>query len=319
MPPEPHSIVRLARPITGPGVTRTAASIMLGVMVSTARDSAGWTQKFLAGRAHVSTPTVCRLETAEAKVEPRTVEQIIQVLPIDASERETMIVLLERSTEPEWFQQRFADVTPDYLQRLLGMESMAVHLVTYDVRLVCGLLQTHQYTEAVIRTGLHLNEQNGDELELRLQQRLERQRRVLDQPDPPQCTFLMDESVLRRRVGPDDVMREQMQFLREAADRPRVSIRFVPLDRPLAGNEASMAGSMAELKFGRGGLPDFIYTEGYLKADYLSKPVQTARDRTQKIMEFERHQQLLLRLQGEACASLTESRKLLDDAIRWFR
>ncbi|MEU8955019.1 helix-turn-helix transcriptional regulator [Streptomyces sp. NPDC048518] len=319
MSSEPDSIVRLARPVTGPAVTKTAATIMLGVMVSKARDRTGWTQKMLATRANISNATVCRLETAEAKVERRTVEQIMQALPLEASERATMLELLRRSTEPEWFQHRYSDVTQDYMQRLLGLESMALSLVTYDVRLVCGLLQTRRYTEAVIRTGLHLSEQNGDELELRLQQRLERQKRVLNQPDPPQCTFLMDESVLRRRVGPDDVMGEQMQSLREAADRPGISIRFVLLDHPLAGNEAAMAGSMAELRFGRGGLPDFIYTEGYLKAEYLSKPVQTARDRKQKIEEFERHQQLLLRLQGEACASPTESRRLLDNAIKRYQ
>ncbi len=148
-------------------------------------------------------------------------------------------------------------------------------------------------------------------MELRLAQRVERQERVLGHADPPQCIVLQDESVLRRRVGPDEVMRAQMVHMRELADLPHVVIRFVLLDGMIAGNEASMAGSMASLQFGRGSLPDMVYAEGYGKADYFSKPVRSPEERakpwSQKDNDYERHLQLLLRIQGEACASPREA------------
>lgn len=319
---EPNPIIRLARPTAGPETTKTAANIMLGLIVKEQREAAGLTQKGLAKEILVSNSTVSRLENAETTPERRTVESVIRFLQIDESTRETMMLLFARALEPEWYQHRYSDVTPDYLRRLLGLESMAIALTTYDVRLVSGLLQTPAYASRIIRTGLHLSEWNGPEAQLRLTQRIERQERVLGQPDPPRCVFLMDESVLMRRVGPDDVMHGQMVHLRGLADLPHITIRFVLLDRMIAGNEASMAGSMAQLQFGRGGLPDMVYAEGYRKADYFTRPGRSTGDEAKpgatRENDYERHLQLLLRIQGEACASPTRSRLLLDEAVKRF-
>ncbi|MER6573065.1 helix-turn-helix transcriptional regulator [Streptomyces sp. NPDC001093] len=319
---DPNPIIRLARPTAGPETTKTAANIMLGLIVKEQREAAGLTQTKLAREILVSNSTVSRLENAETTPERRTVEAVIQCLQMDEPTRQTMMLLLARALEPEWYQHRYSDVTPDYLKRLLGLESMAIALTTYDVRLVSGLLQTSAYASRIIRTGLHLSEWDGSEAELRLAQRIERQERVLSQPEPPRCVFLMDESILMRRVGPDSVMREQMVHLRELADLPHITIRFVLLDRMIAGNEASMAGSMAQLQFGRGGLPDMVYAEGYGKADYFTRPARSAEERAKpwatRENDYERHLQLLLRIQGEACASPTRSRRLLDEAIKRF-
>jgi transcriptional regulator with XRE-family HTH domain len=308
--------------MAGPDTTKTAATIMLGLSVKELRDGAGLSQKQLAKMILVSTPTVSRLETGEGTPQRRTVEAVAKALKVDTDTYELLTVLAARAEEPEWFQHRFNDITPGYLKRLLGLESMAINLTLYDVRLVSGLLQTPEYAACIIRTGLHRREWDGPKMELRLAQRVERQQRVLEQADPPQCIFLMDESVLRRRVGPDDVMCAQMIHMRELADLPHVVIRFVLLDEMIAGNEASMAGSMAQLQFGRGGLPDLVYAEGYGKADYFSKPIRSPEERarpwSQKDNDYERHLQLLLRIQGEACASPARSRRMLDEAIKRF-
>ncbi|MFE3473819.1 helix-turn-helix transcriptional regulator [Streptomyces bacillaris] len=323
MSPEPIPINRVARRIAGPGATKTAAMIMLGLMVSDLRESAGQTQKELAQGTHVSNSTISRLEKAEVPPEPRTVEGVITHLELGGPESDELRMLLSRALEPEWFQHQFTDVTPKYLRRLLGLESMAIFLTTYDVRLVAGLLQTPAYASCVIRTGLHITEWNSPEMAMRLALRAERQERVLHQSDPPHCVFLMDESVLYRRVGPNDVMREQMEHLLQIARfNPLITIRFVLLDRMIAGNEASMAGGMAHLQFGLGGLPDCVYVEGYSKADYHHAPESSPEERRKpwptKENEFERHLQLLLRIAGEACASPAESRRMLEDAVARF-
>ncbi|MDT9684630.1 Scr1 family TA system antitoxin-like transcriptional regulator [Streptomyces sp. TRM76323] len=322
MSPDPIPINRRARRIAGPDGTNTAALVMLGLAAKDLRDEAGLTQTALAKAIHVSNSTISRLEKAETAPERRTVESVLNHLRPSPAKRAEIETLLSRALEPEWFQHRFSDCTPDYLRRLLGLESMAIHLTTYDVRLVSGLLQTPAYTRCVILTGLHLREWDSPEVELRLTQRMERQKRVFEQPDPPRCIFLMDESVLLRRVGPDEVMREQMSHLRALADLPHITIRFVLLDRMIAGNAGTMAGSMTHLVFGRGGLPDFVYVEGYEKADYYSKPALSAEERAKpwptKENEFERHLQLLLRLQGEACASPAKSRLMLDEAVKRY-
>ncbi|MBM9624657.1 helix-turn-helix domain-containing protein [Streptomyces zhihengii] len=324
MSADPIPINRLARPAAGPDTTKTAATIMLGLAIKDLRIEADLSQTQLAKAILVSTPTVSRLETGEGTPQRRTIEAAAKALKVNDTTYDLLKVLAARAEEPEWFQHRFNDITPGYLKRLLGLESMAISLTAYDVRLVSGLLQIPEYAACLIRTGLHRSEWDDGKLELRLAQRVERQERVLGQAEPPMSVFLMDESVLRRRVGSDEVMRAQMARMRELADLPYVVIRFVLLDALIAGNEASMAGSMAQLQFGRGGLPDLVYSEGYGKADYFSKPVRTRDSQEQvkssshKDRDYERHLQLLLRIQGEACASPERSRRMLEQAIKHF-
>ncbi|MFD3356286.1 helix-turn-helix domain-containing protein [Streptomyces fradiae] len=321
---EPIPIIRRPRRVAGSGGSSTAALIMLGLAAKELRERAGLTQTALAKAIHVSNSTICRLEAARAENPPerRTVEAVLGHLRASPEKRAEMLSLLSRALEPEWYQHRYSDCTPDHLRRLLGLESMAISLTTYEARLVPGLLQSPGYTRCVVLTGLHLREWDSPEVESRLAQRRERQARVLGQDDPPRCVFLMDESVLYRRVGADEVMREQMEHLRELAAHPHITLRFVLLDRMIAGNAGTMAGSMTHLVFGRGSLPDLVYVEGYEKADYHSKPARSAEERARpwpvKENEFERHLQLLLRLQGEACASPAKSRLMLDDAVRRY-
>ncbi|MFI6893582.1 helix-turn-helix domain-containing protein [Streptomyces sp. NPDC050256] len=322
MSPDPIPINRPARQTAGPDATKTAANIMLGLAVKDLRDAAGLTQTALAKASHVSNSTISRLENAETTPERRTVEAVMTHLNLGGAARERLMMLLSRAVEPEWFQNRFGDFTAEYLRRLLGLESMAVGLTTYDVRLVSGLLQTPEYASCIIRTGLHISEWDSPEMRMRVALRQERQERVFNQADPPRCVVLMDESVLLRRVGPDEVMLGQMLHLLEIADRPLLTVRFVLLDRLIAGNAAAMAGGMAHLQFGRGGLPDLVYVEGYGKADYYTKPTQSAEERAKpwptKDNEFERHLQLLLRIQGEACASPAASRRMLEAAVKRY-
>jgi Domain of unknown function (DUF5753) len=59
--------------------------------------------------------------------------------------------------------------------------------------------------------------------------RIKRQE-VLDREPGLQLTVVLDESVLKRRVGDDLVMYEQLQRLVHAADRPNVTLHILPLD-----------------------------------------------------------------------------------------
>jgi Domain of unknown function (DUF5753) len=52
---------------------------------------------------------------------------------------------------------------------------------------------------------------------------------VLDRDPQPQLSVVLDESVLKRLVGDELVMREQLQRLAHEADRPNVTLRILPL------------------------------------------------------------------------------------------
>jgi hypothetical protein len=56
-----------------------------------------------------------------------------------------------------------------------------------------------------------------------------RRQQVLDR-EGLQLSIVLDESVLKRRIGSDAVMYEQLQQLVREADRPNLTLRILPLD-----------------------------------------------------------------------------------------
>ena len=55
-----------------------------------------------------------------------------------------------------------------------------------------------------------------------------RRQQVLDRE--PQLSVVLDESVLKRRIGDELVMYEQLQRLAREADRPNLTLQVLPLD-----------------------------------------------------------------------------------------
>ncbi|PCG88012.1 transcriptional regulator [Streptomyces sp. WZ.A104] len=284
--------------------TPTAAAIMLGVDLRRLRG--GMPAKVAAKAIDASVSKISRLERAESPPDIRDVLTLADRYGVDLETRAALERLTIRAKEPEWFQPHFNDCTAQWLRRLFGLESLATDLMNYESGVVPGLLQTSEYAREVIRTGLHGCEHA--EVDRRVELREERQRRVFGQACPPRATFLMDEAVLRRRAGSDQVMAGQMWKLLEMSDLPHVSIRFVLEDAAIAANAASAgSGSMTHLKFGLGGPPEMVYLEGYEEASYRTKED-----------DLERHVQLLLRLSAEAAASRAESRRMLIEAFKRF-
>src|SRR5260370_14986048 len=60
--------------------------------------------------------------------------------------------------------------------------------------------------------------------------RVRMQRQQVLNRDGLQLSVVLDESVLKRRIGDDLVMYEQLQRLAEEADRPNLTLQILPLD-----------------------------------------------------------------------------------------
>ncbi|WTO36554.1 helix-turn-helix transcriptional regulator [Streptomyces achromogenes] len=97
---------------------------------------------------------------------------------------------------------------------------------SYSSWLVPGVIQTRQYTTAVLRA---IQRRRGlvDDVGDAVTARLERQR-VLCEGDR-RFAFLVEESVVRSGIGGPDVMTEQLRHLVAVASRPNVSLGVVPM------------------------------------------------------------------------------------------
>ncbi|MFJ6704715.1 MULTISPECIES: Scr1 family TA system antitoxin-like transcriptional regulator [unclassified Streptomyces] len=122
----------------------------------------------------------------------------------------------------DWYQQV---EHPDWFQRWVEMEAQAIALSTYHVMVVPGLLQTPEYTWALLSRRA-----SGDRLEQRVAARLSRQPRYFTE-DGPTYVVVMDESCLRHAVGGPAVMRDQCAHLLRAGQLPNIRIQVAPADR----------------------------------------------------------------------------------------
>ncbi|MFF3733006.1 helix-turn-helix domain-containing protein [Streptomyces sp. NPDC002476] len=166
-----------------------------------------------------------------------------------------LIGLVLRSQLPTWFQ--------PYAE----MESRAAYISTYQAQLVYGLLQTGDYAQAVLATGM------PDDLEGLVAARLERQR-ILERERPPLTWVVLDEAVLHRPIGGREVMRKQLQRLLDLADHRWMRIQVLPF---AAGEHASLAGSFNLLRFDDD--PDIVYTEDVISGHMTASP-DTIREAT---------------------------------------
>jgi hypothetical protein len=223
------------------------------------RERAGW-------EIRASESKISRMELGRVPFKERDVADLLTLYGVaDDDDRNALLRLARQASAPGWWQQ-FGDVVPSWFLSYLGLEESASLIRTYEVQFVPGLLQTADYARAVIQLGHH--DKDDAEIEKRTELRRHRQN-VLRRSAPPQLWAVIDEAVLRRRVGTRAVMREQVESLIEATRLAHVRLQVIPFD---AGGHAPAGCPFAILRFPERGLPDVVYVEQLTSAVYLDKP-----------------------------------------------
>lgn len=113
------------------------------------------------------------------------------------------------------------DHAPVWFRDWLVIEREATLIRWFEPLIVPGLLQSEDYTRAII-AGARLV--GGQEIEQRVASRMER-RRILEQSRPPNLITVIDEGVLRRCVGNPAIMAAQCEHLLEQMTVPSISAK----------------------------------------------------------------------------------------------
>jgi hypothetical protein len=204
------------------------------------------------------------MELGRVPFKERDVADLLSLYRVDDQDRLRLLDLARRANAPGWWH-GFGDVVPPWFLSYLGLEEAASLIRTYEVHFVPGLLQTPDYTRAVIQLG-HAHA-SAAEIDRRTELR-QRRREVLRRPSPPHLWAVIDEAVLRRPVGDEDVMRAQIEALIEASQLPNVRLQVVPFR---AGGVAPDGCPFVILRFAEPALPDVVYVEQLTSAMYLDK------------------------------------------------
>ncbi|MEV4640653.1 helix-turn-helix transcriptional regulator [Actinoplanes sp. NPDC049548] len=246
---------------TGPAALR----IRLGAQLRRLRKDRQITREAAGWEIRASESKISRMELGRVPFKERDVADLLTFYGVPSPDRDDLLALARQANAPGWWQE-YADVAPPWFLSYLGLEEAASLIRSYEVHFVPGLLQTGDYARAVITHG-HADA-SEEEIERRIALRQGRQR-VLHRADPPQVWAVLDEGVLRRRIGGRGVMRDQIRALIEAAHLPHVHIQIVPFH---ATTHAAAGLPFAILRFAETELSDLVYVEQLSTALYLDKP-----------------------------------------------
>lgn len=218
----------------------TVPQRVLAAALERHRDNAGLTRDDVARELEWSAMKPYRIETARVSVSPGDIRELALLYKLDDAATEQLVTLARQAKRPGWWK-GMAEALPSGFSVHLELESTARGIRTFAEQFVPGLWQTEGYARAVL--GARSVTSAPEQIERQVTVRLRRQQvLVRDDPPPPEMWTVLDEAVIRRVVGSRDVMRAQLERLREASSGPWVTLQVLPFS---AGAHMAAYGSFS--------------------------------------------------------------------------
>lgn len=192
----------------------------LGAQLREIRKSRGMSMQQVADRLGWSESKVSRLETGQRPLSSEEVSGFLAILDVTGPDRDKLMAMARTPDEPSWLE-TFRRGLPGDSITLATYEAEAVKLTNWSPLLVPGMLQTMEYGRAFMLADGIPEHEIGD----RLMARQHRQQ-VLDRVE---YTAYIDETVLRRPIGDERVMRSQLRHLLDMGEQGS-TIRLVPVN-----------------------------------------------------------------------------------------
>lgn len=220
------------------------------------RKEKGMTQEQVARNLEWSASKVIRVEGGHSSITRVDLEALLRQYGLTSESQHERLQSLNRGARASgWWDAYRGDVPTPYLN-YVGYEAGAATIKQFPGTVVPGLLQTAGYAEALTAISVE-PVKVAPVVRLRVQRQAELARR---QP-PPRQFYVLDEAVIRRRVGigrDPAIMPEQLLHIADqAADDERITVRVIPFG---AGEHVGLSGPFTLLEFD-GGLPDILYLD----------------------------------------------------------
>jgi transcriptional regulator with XRE-family HTH domain len=212
----------------------------------------------------VRQPWISRIETGTRGIQIKDLKHLLDVYEVAAGEYRDKLLTLAREARQRGWWHAYRDVLPPRYAEYIGLEAEATEILKFEALSVPGLLQTEDYARSMMLDGF--TEITEGEIERRIEVRMARQS-ILTGERPPRLWVVVDEAVLRRRVGSRTVMRDQLDHVIEVAKLPKVTIQVIPFD---SGAHPGTAGSFTIIRFAEAADP-IPYIETIAGDLYLEK------------------------------------------------
>ncbi|MET8950631.1 helix-turn-helix domain-containing protein [Streptomyces sp. NPDC004393] len=244
-------------------VNPTVRRRRLGQELRKLRELKGMTAEEVAERLLVSQSKISRLENGRRSISQRDVRDLCGVYEVEDQRVVDSLMEMARDSRQQGWWHAFGDIPYSVY---IGLETDAESLRVYEPQVITGLLQTRSYAEALIQGALP--ETSAADIEKRVQVRMRRQDRIAAENNPLRLWVVLDEAALRRVVGNNHVMREQLEHLGELSHLPHVTVQVLPFE---AGAHPGLNGQYAILEFSDAADSSVVYLEGVTSDLYLEK------------------------------------------------
>lgn len=215
----------------------------LGQILRQMRERKGLTLKEVAEYLQRNLATVGRCEQGIYPIRGKDAEAMLDLYGVsDERQREVVLQLAGEVWQTGWWDQYAKDnvwgSTIDYV----WLENRSHELRIFSMTTIPGILQTEAYARALIE----VSDRRASRLEIErwVELRMTRQQ-VLSREDSVRLSVVLDEAVVRRKVGGAEIMASQVRHLLAMAQRDNVDIRILSFD---VGAHASPNGPFTVLK-----------------------------------------------------------------------
>ncbi|CAM02937.1 helix-turn-helix protein [Saccharopolyspora erythraea NRRL 2338] len=232
----------------------------LGEELRGLREASGLSLADVAKRIDASASKLSRLETGRRAIAVEDVAALLAIYGVNGTQRRELLALAREAQRRGWWQRD----RPGFAERqrtLVSLEAKADRIVNFEGMVIPGLLQTGEYTRALLAARGELGD---EEIERRMVVRL-RRHAVLRGEFAPRLLAVVDELALHRIVGGRDVLRRQLEHLVESTLRPNISVRVVPN----IGTPAASAKAFQILE--RAGAPTVVFLENLGSSLFLEE------------------------------------------------
>ncbi|MEW1840590.1 helix-turn-helix transcriptional regulator [Nonomuraea angiospora] len=190
-----------------------SAAARFGYELRKARDAAGFTQGQLGQRMGYHANAIGMVERGERAPKAEFARLAEEHLGLEPDKLTQFLPIGSRETI-------FKTLGP-----WLEIEAGARELWTWEPTMVPGLLQTPEYTRAIVegKPGV-----TSEKIEAAVRDRMAR-KEIFRRANPPLLYAVLDESILYRPIGSEGVVRAQLNYLIEVAHSP-ITIQILPFD-----------------------------------------------------------------------------------------
>lgn len=251
------------RPVSTVRLRRLAAELLR------LRTAAGLTQEEVSEQTGIHRTTLTLIERAQRRPQRSNLMRLLDLYEVPEPLRSELLTLRKDASQADAWMRRFKGELPAELGQYLEFEAEARVLRSIEPLYIPGLFQTEDYARAAIR-GV-IPQATHEEVEDRVAVRMARQERL--RTDGLQLWTIVDEAALRRTVGSPEVMKAQLDRLREVAQLPHVTLQAMPFR---AGAHPGMMGAFMLMGF-PAPFPPVVYIENAAANLFLEDPEEVRR------------------------------------------